>query len=132
MSIHVFDGDVYGYGLKLPQPTKEINGKLSALHQIEYGQAAAGTSVIDDSSTRSGSRRRCRPSPHERRTGNGEVELGPSTPSYGDDFPAADDVVNGMFAKLSEALFGRGNTGGKTAAGQARDAAAAARPRIAR
>lgn len=109
MSLRISDGRVYE--LKLPKPDYEITAEITDLRKIKFSESVAGTSFIYGSYA---SLRIVEPLTGKTYLNtalkNGETKSVPVTQSYVDDFPAFHDAIHGLFAKLSDALDGRGRT----------------------
>jgi hypothetical protein len=115
MSMQVMDGDVFN--LKLPTPDYAIEVDLKGLRKVKYSESAAGASFVY------GSLADIRIQEPLSRTfymntplKNAEVKVVPASQTHVDDFPAFTDALNGMFAKLADAMAGKGNTWAKAAA----------------
>jgi hypothetical protein len=115
MAVAVSDGDVYN--LTLPHPDYAFVAALTRLKKVKYGESPAGASFIYGAY---GTVTLTQPMSGREylNTGlkNGEVKLVPAMQTYVDDFPAYFDAVNAMFAKLADAMDGKGDAWIKSAA----------------
>jgi len=105
MALTVDDSTVFN--LTLPKPDYEFSVDIAKLRKVLYSEQAAGKSWIygalanvqlveplsDTAYLRSGFK-------------NGEVKVVPASQATTDDFPAFEDAMRGLFAKLSRAVAG--------------------------
>ncbi|HEY0062370.1 MAG TPA: hypothetical protein VGC21_09635 [Telluria sp.] len=110
-------GDSTVYNLTLPKPDYEFSADIVKLKKVLYSEQAAGKSFIygtlakiqlieplsDTAYLRSNFK-------------NGEVKVVPATQQTTDDFPAFEDSMRGLFAKLSRAVGGEEQVWLKSAA----------------
>jgi hypothetical protein len=116
MSVQVADGDVYM--LKLPEPDYTISVDFKGLRKAKFGESGAGASWVYGALAELRIADVQGPLEYlNTPVKNAEVKVVPALQTEVDDFPAYDDAVHGLFAKLADAAAGGDLKWAKAAAG---------------